>query len=79
MAIEFEALAGMLSVPGQIATEETSGFVFAEAKDFKIKPVIALLKGKGPITVKTGSVETALPEKGRGKAIVAFAKACTLD
>ncbi|MGH6865544.1 MAG: hypothetical protein ACREDO_05110 [Methyloceanibacter sp.] len=56
-----------------------SGFLFAEAKDFKVRPVIALLKVKGPITVKKRSVSTPLPEKGRAKPVATFAKACALN
>ena len=56
-----------------------SGFVFGEAKGFKIKPVIAAAQRKGPVTAKIGKLVTALTEKGRAEAAAEFAKACKLD
>ena len=43
----------------------------------KIKPVVALLKVNGAVTVKTGGVITELPEKGRE--LANFAGAYALD
>jgi hypothetical protein len=77
--IELAAGTKKLPLDGKIATDEMSGFHFAEAKGFKIKPVIALLQEKGPITAKTGKVVSALPEKGRAAKLSEFAKACKLD
>jgi hypothetical protein len=68
-----------LEVPGKIGTDEMSGFLFAEAQDIKIKPAVQLLSAEGPITVKTGSVVTTLPEEGRANATAEFAKSCPLD
>ena len=79
MAIEFSAGGAKLSLDGKIATDEMSGFHFAEAESFKIKPVMALLKQKGAVTVKTGKVVSSLPEKGRAAELSAFAKVCKLD
>ena len=77
--ITFSSGTAKLAVPGHIATDEMSGFLFAEAEGFTIKPVTGLLGGKGPISVTTGSVLTALPEAGRAKAVGEFAKFCTLE
>ncbi len=41
-----------------------SGIHFVEAKGFKIKPLIALLQEKGPITAKAGKLVSVLPERG---------------
>jgi hypothetical protein len=79
MPIELSVGTAQLTVQGKVTTDEMSGFHFAEAKGFKIKPVIALLKGKGPVTATTGKVVSTMSEKGRDKALAAFAKACTLD
>jgi hypothetical protein len=79
VAIEFSSKTETLSVPGKITTDEMSGFLFAEAEGFKIKPVTTLLQAKGPVTLKTGSVTTNLPAKGRVKAAAEFAKNCPLD
>ena len=56
-----------------------SGFHFAEAKNFKIKPVVALLKEKGPVTAKTGKLVTDLPDKDRAAPVGEFAQGCKLD
>jgi hypothetical protein len=58
---------------------EMSGIHFVEAKGFKIKPLIALLQEKGPITAKAGKLVSVLPEKGRAAQLSEFAKACKLD
>jgi hypothetical protein len=65
ITIELAAGTVKVSLKSKIATDEMSGFHFAEAKDFKIKPVIALLKEKGPASAKTGKLVTPLPEKGK--------------
>ena len=77
--IELTAADAKLAIGGAISTDEMSGFHFAVAENFKIKPVIALLKEKGEITVKTGGVATELPEKGRSAELANFAMACALD
>ena len=79
ITIELAAGSAKVSLPGEIATDEMSGFHFAEAKNFKIKPVIALLKKKGPATAKTGKLVSTLPDKERAAAVSAFARACKLD
>ena len=56
-----------------------SGFHFPVAENFKIKPVVALLKENGAVTVKTGGVITELPEKWREPELANFAGACALD
>jgi hypothetical protein len=79
ITIELAAGAAKVSLKGKIATDEMSGFHFAEAKNFKIKPVIALLKEKGPVTARTGKLVTTLPDEGRATAVSEFAKGCKLD
>jgi hypothetical protein len=72
VTIELSAGSAKLSLDGKVATDEMSGFHFAEANGFKIKPVIALLK-------ENGNVVEVLPEKGRAAELSAFAKVCKLD
>jgi hypothetical protein len=79
ITIELSAGAAKLPVKGKIATDEMSGFLFAEARNFKVKPVIELLKPEGPALAKTGNVVTTLPDDGRAEAVSEFAKACKLD
>lgn len=52
---------------------------YGMAKGSAVKPLLAVLKGSGPATVKMGKAATTLPEKGRAEALAKFAKACRLD
>jgi hypothetical protein len=79
VAIELSAGNTKATVKGKVATDEMSGFLFAKAEQFAIKPVLELLAGKGPVTVKTGSIVTELPAKGRGPELAKFAKGCKLN
>jgi hypothetical protein len=67
------------TVKGKTASDDKSGFVFAEAKNFPIKPVIGVLNGKGPIKVVTRKTETLLPEEGRAPELAEFVRRCHLD
>jgi hypothetical protein len=77
--IEFSRDGVKASVKGQTTTDEMSGFVFAEAKNFAVKPIILMLRGEGPVTVVTGKTATALPEEGRGSQVSQFADHCQLE
>jgi hypothetical protein len=79
VVIELAAGGAKVSLKGKIATDEMSGFHFAEAKGFKVKPVVAVLQQKGPVSAKTGELVTTLPEKGRAAGVAEFAQACKLD
>jgi hypothetical protein len=77
--IELSAGAAKTSIKGQIATDGMTGYLFPQAKNIKVKPVIEVLKAKGLVTAKAGKLATTLPEKGRAEAVAKFAKACALD
>jgi hypothetical protein len=79
VTIELARDGAKASVKGTTATDEMNGFIFAETKKFPVKPVIAVLDGKGPVTVVTGKTVTLLPEKGRASELAKFAKQCRLD
>jgi hypothetical protein len=64
---------------GQVTTDEMSGFHYAVAESFRVKPVLELFKGKGPVTAKAAKIASTLPDKGRAEALAKFAKGCTLD
>jgi hypothetical protein len=66
-------------VKGKTTTDEMSGFIFAEAKKFPVKRVIAVLDGKGPVTVMINKTETVLPEEGRADELSKFSQRCRLD
>ena len=79
MPIEISVGSAKTTVKGKIATDEMTGFYYAEAKGLKVKPVVEVLTGAGTVTIKTGKLITLLPEKGRAEALAAFAKGCTID
>ncbi len=79
VTIELTRDGAKASVKGTTTTDEMSGFIFAEAEKFPVKPVIAVLDGEGPVTVMTGKTETVLPEEGRAEELAKFAKQCRLD
>jgi hypothetical protein len=54
VTIELARVGAKTNVKGETATDEMTGVIFAEAKKFPIKPVIAMLDGKGAVTVTTG-------------------------
>jgi hypothetical protein len=79
LTLELGAGKAKVALQAKIATDAMSGFHFVEARDFKLTPVIALLKEKGPVTARTGDLIERLPEKGRVAAVSAFAEICKLD
>jgi hypothetical protein len=79
MPIEIAAGSAKTVVKGKIATDEMTGFHFAEAKGLKVKPVVEVFKGKGAATIRTGTLTTLLPETGRAAALAEFARGCALD
>jgi hypothetical protein len=76
-AIELSAGSVTASLDGE--TADASGEVFGEASDIKVKPVLAVLREKGPVTVKIGEMSAMLAEQGRAEAVEQFAGACQLD
>jgi hypothetical protein len=77
LAIELNAGGATASLDGE--TADANGEVFGEASDIKVKPVLAVLREKGPVTVKIGEMTATLAEQGRAEAVEQFAGACTLD
>ena len=79
VTIELRRDGAKASVKGKTTTDEMNGFIFAEAKKFPVKPVIAVLDGKGPVTVMIGKTETVLPEEGRADELSKFSQQCRVD
>ena len=79
ITLELAGAAANVALKGKITTDEMSGFHYAVAESFKVKPVLDLFRGKGPVTVKAGKLTSSLPDKGRAEALTKFAKGCTLD
>jgi hypothetical protein len=77
VAIELRAGSATASLDGE--TADANGEVFGEASDIKVKPVLGVLREKGPVTVKIGETTATLAEQGRADAVEKFAAECTLD
>ena len=79
LAIELSA--GTVTTPlnGETAHDDASGVTFAEASDIKVKPVLAVLREKGPVTVKMGDSTATLAEHGRAEAVESFSQDCKLE
>jgi hypothetical protein len=63
----------------KVTIDEMSGFNYAVAKSFKVKPVLELFKAKGTVTARAGKSTSTLPDTGRAEPLAKFAKGCTLD
>ena len=79
LAIELSAGTVTAPLDGETSHDEASGLTFAEASDIKVKPVLAVLREKGPVTVKIGETSVTLAEQGRADAVEIFAADCKLD
>jgi hypothetical protein len=60
-------------------TTDKRGFVFAEAKNFPLRPLLSVLAGEGPVKMNTGKTATLLPDEGRATELAEFAARCSPD
>lgn len=76
-----ELMSGDLTVPveAEAARDETSGVTFGEASDIEVKPILDVLRGKSPVTVKVEGKSTELADHGRAKAVDRFTENCELS
>ena len=79
LTIEISAGSAKIGLKGETAEDDMSGWIIPQAKAFAVKPVLAVLKGAGPLTVTAGEAKLTLPEQGRAAAVSQFASICTLD
>jgi len=79
LAIELSTGAVTAPLMGETAHDDASGVTFAEASDIKVKPVLAVLREKGPVTVRMGDATATLAEHGRAEAVESFSQDCTLQ
>jgi hypothetical protein len=76
--IELSRDGARASFKGRTTTDK-HGFVFAEAKNFPVGPLISVLAGEGPVKMLTGKTVTVLPEEGRAAELAEFAARCSPD
>ena len=79
LTVELSAGGAQLSLEGEASADDKTGSMFAEASDIAVKPVLAVLRAPGPLTIKMASTTTTLSDAGRADAVEAFGKACQLD
>ena len=77
LAIELSS--GAVTAPLNGERAHDSGSIFGEASDIKVKPVLAVLREKGPVTVRMGDATATLAEHGRAEAVESFSQDCTLQ
>ena len=66
-------------IEGEAGIDSKTGSMFAEASDIAVKPLLAMLKSPGPLTVKMAATSLALSEVGRAEAAERFSKNCSLE
>lgn len=76
--LTIELSAGSLQSPlnGEASRDEKTDAIFAEASDIELKPVLAVLKSPGPLTVKAVGTAKTLSDAGRADAVETFSKDC---
>ena len=79
LTIALSASGTTASLDGETSHDDASGLTFAEASDIKVKPILAVLRETGPVTVKMGETTVTLAEQGRADAVETFAADCKLD
>lgn len=78
LAIELSA-GSSHKIEGEAGIDAKTGSMFAEASDIEVKPLLAVLKSPGPLTVKMAATSLTLPEVGRAEAAERFSKNCSLN
>ncbi|MEM7191382.1 MAG: hypothetical protein AAF405_00695 [Pseudomonadota bacterium] len=79
LTIEFSAGGKTAPIAGETAAEDGTGFIYGEAGDFDVTPLLKVLEEKGPVTMTSGEIAVELSAQDRAPEVAAFAKACTLD
>jgi hypothetical protein len=76
--IELSRDGAKVSVKGKTIADK-SGFIFAEAQNFPVKPLLSVLDGEGPVKIITGKTVNLLPDEGRAAELAEFAARCSPD
>lgn len=66
------------SVEAEVIHDEASGATLVEGSDIDVKPILDVLKGSGPVTMKVGDANAELSDQDRGQAVKEFTKQCEL-
>jgi hypothetical protein len=68
-----------LPIEAEAVHDKASGATFGEASDFEMKPILKVLHGDSPVTVKVGGTNSELSDHGRAEAVGKFSEACELS
>lgn len=79
--LTIELASGDLTVPveAEVARDRASGITFGEASDIEVKPILDVLRGNSPVTVKVGGASAELADHGRAEAVGRFTENCELS
>ena len=79
--ITIDLASGELALPveAEAVRDPASGDTLSEAGDIEIKPILNLLRGKSPVTIKVGGTNSKLSDHGRAEAVEKFTEACELS
>jgi hypothetical protein len=79
--ITIDLTSGELALPveAEAVRDPASGDTLSEAGDIEIKPILNLLRGKSPVTIKVGGTNSKLSDHGRAEAVEKFTEACELS
>ncbi len=79
LTIELASAKSKAPIEGEVGLNDTTGKTFGEASDIELKPVLAVLRDPGPLTVTMGDTTATLAEQGRDEAVTAFSKNCEVE
>ncbi|MEE8633064.1 MAG: hypothetical protein V3S93_01170 [Methyloceanibacter sp.] len=79
--ITIDLASGELALPveAEAVRDPASGDTLSEAGDIEIKPILNVLRGKSPVTVKVVGTNSKLSDHGRAEAVEKFTEACELS
>jgi hypothetical protein len=79
LTIELASAKSKAPIEGEVGLNDATGKTFGEASDLDLKPVLAVLRDPGPLTVTMGDTTATLAEPGRDEAVTAFSKNCEVE
>jgi hypothetical protein len=79
LTIELASAKSKAPIEGEVGLNDATGKTFGEASDVELKPVLAVLRDPGPLTVTMGDTTATLAEQGRDEAVTAFSKNCEVE
>ena len=76
LAIDLSAGASKVSLNGVAVADKDDGYIYGEARDVSVAPVVDVLRASGPLKVKLAGKSFSFPEKGRANHLKVFENGC---